>query len=250
MKRVVALGASNLTRGFPTLVATARDAWGKDVELVLALGLGRSYGVPSHIGVRTLPGILESGLWSRLAEEPRVPTRGLITDVGNDILYGFAPEEILAWVEESTNRLARVADDVVVTGLPLESILRQSHARLRFFRTLLVTRCRLSPTEILDRAARVDEGLARLAAARGFRFVTLPGAWYGFDPVHIRPSAWKTAWREILCGPEGHAGRSTGWAESVRLQLLPPERQRLLGVERVVPQRGLALAGGGRVWLY
>ena len=40
--RVVAIGASNLTRGFQTVVATARTAWGPDVQLVAALGHGRS----------------------------------------------------------------------------------------------------------------------------------------------------------------------------------------------------------------
>jgi hypothetical protein len=250
VKRIVALGASNLTRGFPTLVATAREAWGPDVELVLALGLGRSYAVPSRIGVRTLPGILESGLWKRLESEPRVSTRGLITDVGNDILYGYPAADILAWVGEAVIRLAGVADDIVVTGLPLVSIERLSHAKVRFFRTLLVPRCRLAPTAILDTARRVEDGLARIASERGLRFVALPGAWYGLDPVHIRPGLWRAAWRTILLGEEAPVAGSASWAETLRLQVLSPERQRLFGIERVVPQRGVALPAGGRVWLY
>ena len=56
--RIVALGASNLTRGFQTLVSTARGAWGPYVEVLAALGHGRSYGAPSRLVFRTLPGIL------------------------------------------------------------------------------------------------------------------------------------------------------------------------------------------------
>ena len=44
IRRVVALGASNLTRGLHTVVSTARTEWGPDVEVLGALGHGRSYG--------------------------------------------------------------------------------------------------------------------------------------------------------------------------------------------------------------
>jgi hypothetical protein len=84
--RVVALGASNLTRGFQTVVSTARGAWGPEVEVFGALGHGRSYGARSRFTVRSLPGILESELWNDLSALPPVATRGLVTDVGNDIL--------------------------------------------------------------------------------------------------------------------------------------------------------------------
>src|SRR5215831_6744908 len=124
--RVVALGASNLTRGFQTVVSTARAAWGSEVEVFGALGHGRSYGAHSRVFFRRLPGILESGLWSELESRPALPTRALVTDVGNDILYGFSADQTLAWVEETLRRLRTVTSDIVVTGLPLASIRRLS----------------------------------------------------------------------------------------------------------------------------
>jgi hypothetical protein len=51
MVRVVALGASNLTRGFQTIVSTARLVWGPDVEVLAALGHGRSYGPAIQSGI-------------------------------------------------------------------------------------------------------------------------------------------------------------------------------------------------------
>jgi hypothetical protein len=89
MTRIVALGASNLTRGFQTVVATARSMAGPRAEVVAALGHGRSYGMASRLMVRTLPGILQSGLWHQLEVLPPAPTRALVTDVGNDVLYGM-----------------------------------------------------------------------------------------------------------------------------------------------------------------
>ena len=68
--RVVALGASNLTRGLQTAVSTARTTWGPSGEVLGAPGHGRSYGAPSRCVGRTLPGILQSGLWETRASLP------------------------------------------------------------------------------------------------------------------------------------------------------------------------------------
>jgi hypothetical protein len=164
--RVVALGASNLTRGFRTIVSTARASWGPDVEVMAALGHGRSYGVQSRFVVRTLPGILECGLWRELESRPRVPTRGLVTDVGNDIVYGFSAEQILEWIAEAIGRLRRVTPDIVVTDLPLAAIRGVSEAKFRLIRSILFPGCRLPLARIQETAERVDAGLAQLSAAQ------------------------------------------------------------------------------------
>src|SRR5262245_5138718 len=247
--RVVALGASNLTRGFPTVVSTARAAWGPDVEVLAALGHGRSYGARSHFVFRALPGILESGLWPDLESRPHVITRGLVTDVGNDILYGFSAEQTLAWVDEALGRLSRVTQDIVLTDLPLFSIRRLSSLKFLAFRSILVPSCRLSLAQVLDTAERVNDGLAKLAATRGTKFVQLEQGWYGFDPIHIRPSLWRPAWQQILGAPQPSSnGGST--VEGLRLYLMRPERRWMFGVERFTPQTGASLPLGGRVWLY
>ena len=142
--RVVALGASNLTRGFPAVVAAARAAWGPEVEVLAALGHGRSYGVRSRVGIRALPGILESGLWRALGSLPERPARALVADVGNDIMYGVPAPRVLAWVDEALGRLQRVTRDITLTGLPLDGIRRLSTARFLVFRSIFFPYCRLS----------------------------------------------------------------------------------------------------------
>jgi hypothetical protein len=247
--RLVALGASNLTCGFRAVLSAARAAWGPRVEVFAALGHGRSYGAPSRVVVRILPGILESGLWRTLESLPKLPTRALIADVGNDILYGFSPEMILTWIEEALNRLQRVTQDITLTGLPLVSIRRLSQAKFLVFRSILFPSCRLSLGQLLEAAELVNTGLAELSAARGVRFLSLDPAWYGLDPIHIRPWLQRLAWQEIL---DAHPVASDGSSllEGLRLYLMPPERRWVLGVEQFTPQSGVALSSGGRVWLY
>jgi hypothetical protein len=247
--RVVALGASNLTRGLETVVSTARTAWGPDVEVVGALGHGRSYGVESRLAIRTLPGILQSGLWDTLSALPPATTRGLVTDVGNDILYEYPAATVLAWVEEAVDRLQGVTDDIVMTDLPLHTIRSLSNPAFLMFRSIFAPGCRLSLTQVVDTAARVNEGLESLAMSRGLHFVRMEPKWYGLDPIHIRPGWWHPAWQQILGRETPERGDAT-WLEGLGLYFLPPERQWLFGIERTTPQTGYALPHGGKVWLF
>jgi hypothetical protein len=248
--RVVALGASNLTRGFQTVVSSARSAWGPDVEVLAALGHGRSYGAPSTIIVRTLPGILKSGLWAELERRPPTATRGLVTDVGNDILYGFSVERTLEWVEEALLRLRAVTTDTVLTGLPLASIRRLSNLKFLAFRSVLVPSCRLSLSQVIDRSELVNEGIEKLSAAHGTKLVRLDPAWYGFDPIHMRPSLWRPVWQQILgVQPQTTCDRGST-REGIQLYFLRAERRRLFGMEQFTPQSGVLLRLGGQVWLY
>jgi hypothetical protein len=61
-------------------------------------------------------------------EGPPIPTRALVTDVGNDILYGFSAEQTPTWVEEAVSRLQRVTRDII-DGPSSASIRRLSQAR-------------------------------------------------------------------------------------------------------------------------
>jgi hypothetical protein len=245
--RVVALGASNLTRGLRTVVAAARAAWGADVEVLAALGHGRSYGAPSRLIFRTLPGILESGLWLALDSLRKIPTRALVTDVGNDILYGFSAARILEWIEEVLARLKRQTNDIILTDLPLARARRLSRAWFWTMRSIIVPSCRLSLAQALKTAEQVNTGLASLSTTHGIKLFRLKPEWYGIDPIHIRPSYWRSAWLEIL---GAHSSADNSPFEGLRLYFTPPERRRLFGIEQRTPQTGARLPAGGRLWLY
>ena len=145
-----------------------------------------------------MPAILRSGIWQQLESTPAVPTKALVTDIGNDIVYGFPPEQILAWVDEALTRLARVSDDVVLTDLPMDGIRRLSPAKFHAVRSVFFPSCRLSFEALVATAEQVNAGLAGLAGAHRARFLHLRPSWYGVDPIHIRPSLWRTAWQEVL----------------------------------------------------
>ena len=245
---MVALGASNLTRGIWTVVSTARAAWGPGVQVLAAHGHGRSYGAHSRVLFRTLPGILESGIWQKLESMPEARTRALVTDVGNDILYGYSADRILAWIDEVVSRLQSLTQDIAITDLPVFNI--RSRTKYLAFRSILFPSSRLSHGRVLEAAEQINEGLEELSRARGLRFFRMNPDWYGLDPIHIRPSQWRLAWQEIL-GVSSVSFRSFGgFIEALKLRMAPPERRWLFGVEQFNPQKGKSLPSGGHVWLY
>lgn len=248
--RLVALGASNLTRGLQSVIALGREQYGPDVEIVAALGHGRSYGADSHFLARSLPGILQSGLWHTLDALPPAETRAIVSDVGNDILYGYRPSQILDWVREAVDRLLRHTTDVTIAGLPYFHIERLSPRKFLVMRTVLFPPCRLSLAEVGEAAATIEDGLVKLASTRRLRFVPMNPEWYGFDPIHIRPSLWQPVWRQMLSGAAVTDHVALSRLEWMQVYRLRPERRRMFGVEQVTPQHGHVLPRGGRVWLF
>lgn len=217
--RIVLLGASNVTISFRGITGLVRAGFGGDLDVFAAHGHGRSYGARSFIPGRSLPGITRSGLFDAVAaaEPPRRGTHVLLTDVGNDLIYGTEPDVVLGWVETALERLVASSPgvcEIVVTGLPLERMHALPEWHYRWFTKLLFPTCDV-PTfaEMRDRAPAVDAGLAELARRFGaVRFVP-PGTWYGRDPIHVLRSIRTEAWRRILRGwpsvdlPEGAAPR-------------------------------------------
>jgi hypothetical protein len=253
-RRVVLLGASNLTRGISTVVETAQGILGSPLEVLAALGHGRSYGMTSRVLGRELPGISRCGLWNALAARPPAPTAALVTDIGNDLLYGASVGSILGWIAESLDRLAQLEARTIVTLLPLESVAAISEWRFLVVRTCSFPKCRARRDELLSRAKELNAGLAELARARHIPTVELRGAWYGFDPIHIRLRFWKEAWREILAvwsdapatAPLAR-GSLTRW---LYLRSRAPEARRAFGIARRAPQPSGRLRDGTTIALY
>lgn len=250
---VVLLGASNLTRALATVVRLAQAA--APADCLIACGHGRSYGVASTVLGRTLPGILECGLWERLSGEPHVRVRALVTDVGNDLLYGSSPERIAQWVEACLARLAAVDARIVMTGLPLASLAALSPWRFALISRALFPMHRVRFDTARAGAVDLNDRLRELAARFGAAWIEPVAEWYGFDPIHIRRRVWGVAWKKILenwredsAAPGDVASRR--FVSAWRLLRLQPARRRLLGMELCVSQPSGALDNGSRVFLY
>lgn len=115
----IIFGASNVTLNLPLIHRIICKSSSKPVKLFVAAGHGRSYCSASSIGfaklpIRSLPSISNCGIWRAIESEfsfkttLNSSTSLLITDIGNDLLYGFSPETITDAIRNSIIRLQTI----------------------------------------------------------------------------------------------------------------------------------------------
>ena len=208
-QRVVLLGASNVARSLPTVVDTVQSLSDAPVEIMAAVGHGRSYGKNSWVLGRKISGILPSELWPELARRPQLPTVALVTDIGNDILYGSSINLLLEWVEACLDRLASAGARTTITLLPIDSLERLDAALFLMFRSILFPRSRLTLHDARSQAREVNQRLIELAESHKTTIFPVRSAWYGFDPIHLRWPLARAAWRAILSTATGNTAPRT-----------------------------------------
>jgi len=191
----VLLGASNVVLSISIAIESARLVWGQPLEILAAMGHGRSFGTRSWVLGRSLEGITTCGLWEELARRPSLPTVGVVTDIGNDLLYEVQVEQIAQWVERCLVQLFASAESVVVTQLPMENVNRLRPLTYLLMRTVLFPRCRLDLRTMIERARQLNEGVSSLAQRYGAHVVEPCPSWYGFDPIHIKMRHRSEAWK-------------------------------------------------------
>lgn len=196
--RIILLGASNLTLSLRLVIHLVQQRFGGPSEILTAVGHGRAYGVSSQMLWRGLPGIADCGLWRQLnSMEPR-PTVALLTDIGNDILFGVAPERILRSVEWCIAQLQQQSAQIVVTNLPMASIESLSERRYTFFRNIFYPSSRLSRNETVRCARAVHAGLLNMASRLHFTLYEPEPHWFGMDGIHVNYWQRKAFYRNVL----------------------------------------------------
>ena len=251
--RAVLIGASNLTRGMATSLKTVQTIWQQPTEILVAAGLGRSYGLTSRILGRSLPSILTCGLWERLEQGRSLPTAALLTDVGNDLLYGASVKQLVSWVETCLERLQPFCETVVLARLPLASLDRLGDFKYAMMRRLLFPGSQLTRKETVERAAEVDLQLADLAKKCGILTVQPSIDWYGFDPIHIRRACYETAWSCLLKGwapKKEFLGAKTSWLQRCYFRWQRPCQRHLFGRLQIRHQPSVFFSDGSTVSFY
>ena len=229
MTRVVLLGASNLAIGFPLIVRQLCAGLPRPLEIYAACGHGRSFCRWSRVLFRALPGIDRCALWSdldRTANGSSPTTLALVTDIGNDLIYGSAPEVIARRIESCLTELSRHRAELVMTRLPLASIERLSALRYHATKAIFFPRTGGRWPEMLERARELDQTLREMGARYSARLVEQPLKWYGFDPIHIRRADRAIAWQTIFSAWPSfgttNSGNRLALADVARLRLAAP----------------------------
>jgi len=236
---VVLLGASNLVLGWQAAIDSLRLVTTDDIHLNVAMGMGRSYVKTSAFWFRQLPAIRHCGLWQQLPCDSANPPLVLITDLGNDIVYQFEPEQIADSVRQCIRQILDWRSDakIVMTGLPLASLTQAGKLQFRIARTILFPGCPLSRTSLLERSLCLDQHLRQMATGFGIPVVEPERHWYGFDPIHVvpkfRPAAFQKYFAEFGLTATAKDARIAG---QVRFELPTAAARLVFGRNKIVEQ--------------
>lgn len=253
-RRVILLGASNLTRSFPTVVATVRQTWPEPIEIMAAMGHGRSYGLDSSVLGKKISGIFPCALWRDLQNRPSLPTAALATDIGNDILYGISPNQMLDWVERCLDRLAEAGAATIVTQMPVDSIERLGERRFQFFRRLFFPRSKLALADARSLVREINERLIAIGQTRKIPVIPASASWYGLDPIHLKWGMKRRAWPVLLAAwratQEPFTISPSSLSMASYLAGLEPSDYSRFGFQRRVAQPNGRLNDGTTISLY
>ena len=253
---VVVLGASNVSRGLARLVAAVRSRSTAPCDLFVAAGHGRAYGVNSRVWMRRLPSILACGLWESFSAQARTstpPPVAVVTDVGNELLYGLGVAQVAAAVRESVRRLADHGAAIAITGLPLASIATVGPARYRALRTLFVPGCQLPLATLKEASVWLDDELRVLADDVGGTFIEQPGEWYGLDAIHVRRPTLDTLWSQVADAWNWPTASRPARATALEWAAIGSRAAEVRSLARVMlhtPQPAWRSRDGLRLWLY
>ena len=253
-RRVVLVGASNVARGIATAVASIRQHLGTRLDILIACGHGRSYGLTSSMLGRSLPGIAECGLWNALRQRPVLPTFALLTDIGNDLLYNVPVPRIAGWVEICLQRLSAINTRIILTELPLANLTTLPLWRFRLLRTLFFPGRNRAFADVVSDAKALNERIQNMAQRYAARLLKPHENWYGFDPIHIEMQQWPQAWRTLTAAWASDGASDTpargSLADWFYLRWLCPEQRVLFGIHQSAAQPVGKLYDDTRISVY
>ena len=194
-QRVQLFGASNLWLSRRAALAAVRRRFQGPLEIGLACGPGRSYGLTAGNPLVRYGALRDVDFQST---GPAASDLAILTDVGNDIAYNQTPETALAWIADFSERLEAEGAEVVLTGVPVESLRGLPWWLFFVLRTLYYAGQKVTQDDVLQRLADVEGGLRDLATQRGYLFLPTDPVWYGFDRFHLRSAHYDACWNQWL----------------------------------------------------
>jgi hypothetical protein len=236
-RKILLYGASNLWLSRRAALTELRQRFPGPLEIGLANGPGRSYGLRAGnplIRYEALSGVdfgFGRGPGAKLA---------LITDIGNDIAYSQKPEMILAWVRDLTTRLESENYEIIVGGIPAESLSRLNPLFFRALAKFYYPDGSVTKQKVTRDLAEVEIGVRDLCLERGYPHMELNPDWYGIDRFHLKMKARTAYWETLLQAYPVLTSYRTTWSLSARRPLFP-RRYWFRGQEKTGPARYLDL---------
>ncbi len=193
------MGASNLARGYRALTHCLVSGLAPQrVEVFNAMGPGRGYCAWGGIFNIRYPSIGSSGILesARAHADRDCRVVALITDIGNDIMYGVPASEIIACLDTLLQKLNALNAEVFVHPIPLDFSKDVSKRQFRILKTIFYPRSAIDYHQAQEAVSAINDFLRTQA---GGRIHLLPGAkdFCGVDKIHYSIFRSHKAWSRV-----------------------------------------------------
>lgn len=226
--RILLYGASNLWLSRRQALTELRRRFPGHLEIGLALGPGRSYGLKAGNPLMKYEPLstIKFGFSAPVEGEKLA----LLTDIGNDVAYIQRPDIIIEWVRDLATRLEAEGYRIVMGGLPTKSIAQIGPQMFKILSRLYFPDYSLSPTQVIGHLEEVSYQVRELSRQAGYRHIELNQDWFTFDRFHLNRRSCRSYWETMLSDYPVCQSYRSDWSLGVRRPLFP-RRFWLLGRE-------------------
>ena len=209
----VLLGASNLARGHHAIAEYIRNAMGtRCIGFYFALGPGRGYRVAGGIMSHSYSPIETCGILESVERKTRgkIGLKVLVTDIGNDIMYGISGGELIDCLNGIFQRLENMGADICVSPISVWLEKELDPVKFYFLRTLFYPRSSETYRGTIDAISAVNlyiknEAKTRVTVIEGL------DTFFGLDRIHYdclkSGLAWRLIAQSLLSGASGNKMR-------------------------------------------
>jgi hypothetical protein len=201
---LILLGASNLSRGCFAFARHMKAClYPRKVEVLIASGPGRAYCASGGLLNVSYPPIYASDIFevARDKSESGYRVVALITDIGNDIMYGVSTEKILETLQQVFSRLQSIHAEIFYTTLPGAFEKKNHPIRFCILRSLLFPHSTVTYDEATAGIIEVNRFLKESTGRYG-HLIPEMNRYLGFDKIHYgwlrAHSAWSHVAKPIL----------------------------------------------------
>ncbi len=196
---LIFLGASNLSRACFALSRHMKVCLHpRPVEVLIASGPGRAYRASGGLLNVTYPPILSSEIFEAAQERAKSGTQviALVTDIGNDIMYGVPVEEVISTLQQVFAKLQTMNGEIFYTTLPVAFEKGVHPLWFYILRSLLLPFSRVSYDEATAGIIEANQFLKK-SASRHCHWIPDMDCYLGYDEIHYGWLRAHHAWSHV-----------------------------------------------------
>ena len=196
---LILLGASNLSRGCFALSRYMKARLcPRPVEVLIASGPGRGYHTSGGLLNVNYTPICSSDIFEVAQKKSESGCRivALVTDMGNDIMYGVSAEQLIATIQQVFDRLRSMNAEIFYTTLPVAFEKGVHPIWFYILRSLLLPFSRVSYDKATAGIIAVNQFLKKCGTENCY-LVSGMDRYLGYDEIHYGWFRAHSAWSHL-----------------------------------------------------